>query len=407
MPLYDDPIDGVRLRPAALERWTGRLLERIGTPPDIADDVAEILIASDIRGIASHGTARLPQYVTLAETGTMDPAARPVKLRHRPALALFDAQNGWGHHAGRVAMDDTIERAFTLGAAMTVVRRSNHFGIAGWYAMRAAEGGLIGAAFTNTSPLVAPTRARIPMLGTNPIAVAAPAGKYGMLVLDMATSTIPRGRIEVAARRGERLLPSWAIGPDGLPAETPEAALKGALQPLGGVEATGGYKGYGLSLIVEVITGVLAGAAFGPNIIGLFSTDAPSDNGQAYLAIDPSAIDEPGAFEGRLELLIDQLTAAPLIPGAPGPVLYPGQPEAARTERSLRDGIVIDRQHWRSLQKLAKRFSVPLPKQLADPDAAGPAPSGASLAVPAAAAAATRPAIRPASRAATRPGSHA
>jgi LDH2 family malate/lactate/ureidoglycolate dehydrogenase len=289
---------------------------------------------------------------------------------------------------------------------MTVVRRSNHFGIAGWYAMRAAQGGLIGAAFTNTSPLVAPTRARIPMLGTNPIAIAAPAGKYGMLVLDMATSTIPRGRIEVAARRGERLLPSWAIGPDGLPAETPEAALEGALQPLGGVEATGGYKGYGLSLIVEVITGVLAGAAFGPNIIGLFSTDAPSDNGQAYLAIDPSAIDEPGAFEARLELLIDQLTAAPLIPGAPGPVLYPGQPEAERTERSLRDGIVIDRQHWQSLQKLARRFTVPLPKQLADPEAAGSAASsggggvaGKTEPAPAPSRPTTRPGTRPASRA--------
>ncbi|HVA87683.1 MAG TPA: Ldh family oxidoreductase, partial [Candidatus Saccharimonadales bacterium] len=238
MPLYDDPVDGVRLVPVALERWTGRLLERIGTPTDVAEDVAKILIASDVRGIASHGTARLPQYVTLAESGTMDPTARPVKERHRPALALFDARNGWGHHAGRVAMDDTIERALALGTAMTVVRHSNHFGIAGWYAMRAAEGGLIGAAFTNTSPLVAPTRARIPMLGTNPIAVAAPAGRHGMLVLDMATSTIPRGRIEVAARRGERLLPGWAIGPDGSPAETPEVALEGALQPLGGMEET-------------------------------------------------------------------------------------------------------------------------------------------------------------------------
>jgi len=364
MPLYDDPVDGVRLVPVALERWTGRLLERIGTPTDVAEDVAKILIASDVRGIASHGTARLPQYVTLAESGTMDPTARPVKERHRPALALFDARNGWGHHAGRVAMDDTIERALALGTAMTVVRHSNHFGIAGWYAMRAAEGGLIGAAFTNTSPLVAPTRARIPMLGTNPIAVAAPAGRHGMLVLDMATSTIPRGRIEVAARRGERLLPGWAIGPDGSPAETPEVALEGALQPLGGMEETAGYKGYGLGLIVEVLTGVLGGAAFGPNIIGLFSTEAPSDNGQAFLAIDPSAIDEKGAFEARLERLLDQLTAAPLIPGAPGPVLYPGQPEAERTERSLREGIVIDRQHWRNLQQLGARFAVPLPRPL-------------------------------------------
>jgi LDH2 family malate/lactate/ureidoglycolate dehydrogenase len=361
MPLYEDPPNGLRMAAEPLQRWTQALLERLETPADVAADVAEILIASDLRGIASHGTARLPQYVTLAETRTMDPTARPVKERGRPGIALFDARNGWGHHAGRVAMDDAIERAMTLGTAISVVRNSNHFGIAGWYSMRAAEGGLIGIALTNTSPLVAPTRARIPMLGTNPIAFAAPAGRFGILSLDMATSTIPRGRIEVAARRGESLSPQWAIGPDGAPAITPDEALAGALQPLGGTEENAGYKGYGLALLVEVLTGVLAGAAFGPNVIGLFSTEAKSDLGQWYLAIDPAAIGDPGAFESRLEQLLGQLTEAPLIPDAPGPVLWPGQPEAERLERSRRDGIVIDREHHANLLALGRRLDVPLP----------------------------------------------
>jgi LDH2 family malate/lactate/ureidoglycolate dehydrogenase len=358
----------------SLRRWTARLIGRLGTPPDVAADVAEVLVASDARGIASHGTARLPQYAKLAQAGVMDPAARPVRERGRPGLALFDARNGWGHHAGRVAMDDAIERAMTLGTAISVVRNSNHYGIAGWYAMRAAEGGLIGMSMTNTSPLVAPTRSRISMLGTNPIAFAAPAGKYGMLVLDMATSTIPRGRIEVAARRGETLLPGWAIGPDGSPATTPEVALQGALQPLGGTEETAGYKGYGLALIVEVLCGILAGAAYGPNIIGLFSTEGKSDLGQWYMAIDPAAIDEPGAFGARLEHLIGQLAAAPLIPNAPGPVLYPGQPEAERAERSLREGIVVDREHWTNMRELARRFDVALPDPMPRPPAAGQVP---------------------------------
>jgi len=374
VPLYDDPIDGVRVGAESLRRWTARLIGRLGTPPDVAADVAEVLVASDARGIASHGTARLPQYAKLAQAGVMDPAARPVRERGRPGLALFDARNGWGHHAGRVAMDDAIERAMTLGTAISVVRNSNHYGIAGWYAMRAAEGGLIGMSMTNTSPLVAPTRSRISMLGTNPIAFAAPAGKYGMLVLDMATSTIPRGRIEVAARRGETLLPGWAIGPDGSPATTPEVALQGALQPLGGTEETAGYKGYGLALIVEVLCGILAGAAYGPNIIGLFSTEGKSDLGQWYMAIDPAAIDEPGAFGARLEHLIGQLAAAPLIPNAPGPVLYPGQPEAERAERSLREGIVVDREHWTNMRELARRFDVALPDPMPRPPAAGQVP---------------------------------
>jgi LDH2 family malate/lactate/ureidoglycolate dehydrogenase len=377
MPLYDDPPNGLRMAVRPLQRWTQELIERLGTPTDVASDVAEILIASDARGIASHGTARLPQYVALAEAGTMDPRARPVKERGRPGIALFDARNGWGHHAGRVAIDDAIERAMTLGTAISVVRNSNHYGIAGWYAMRAAEGGLIGMSLTNTSPLVAPTRARIPMLGTNPIALAAPAGRFGVLSLDMATSTIPRGRIEVAARRGETLLPQWAIGPDGTPATTPGDALAGALQPLGGTEETAGYKGYGLALVVEVLTGILAGAAFGPNIIGLFSTEAKSDLGQWYMAIDPTAIGEPGAFEARLERLLEQLTEAPLIPGAPGPVLWPGQPEAERAERSMREGVVIDREHHANLLTLARRLDVPLPEPLPgipEPVVAGSAP---------------------------------
>jgi len=364
MPVYDDPIGGLRLDAGALQRWTTTLVERLGAPGDIAADVAELLIASDLRGIASHGTARLPQYVKLAEARVMDPAARPVLERGKPAFSLFDAHNGFGHHAGRIAIDHAIERARENGAAIAVVRNSNHYGIAGWYAMRAAESGMIGVSLTNTSPLVAPTRARVSMLGTNPIAVAAPAGKYDMLVLDMATSTIPRGRIEVAARRGEMLPIGWAIGPDGSPATTPDQALAGSLQPLGGEEATAGYKGYGLSLIVELLTGILSGAAFGPNIIGLFSTAGKSDLGQFYMAIDPGAIDDRGAFVARLEQLIDQLIGAPLIPNAPGAVLYPGQPEAERARKQQRNGIVIDREHYDSLLSLAERFGIALPDAL-------------------------------------------
>jgi len=361
MPFYPDPVDGFVIQADALRAWTDALVRRIGTPEDIAADVAEVLLAADLRGIASHGTARLPQYVRLVEAGVMDPAARPLKEIGKPAVARFDANNGWGHHAGRVATDDAIERARETGAAISVLRNTNHYGIAGWYAMRVAREGLIGLSLTNTSPVVAPTRARTSLLGTNPIAFAAPAGRFGMLVLDMATSTVPRGRIEVAERRGETLPAGWAIGPDGSPATAPRLALEGSLLPLGGKEETGGYKGYGLALVVEVLTGILGGAAFGPNIVGLFSTEGPSDLGQLFMAIDPGAIDKPAAFEARLERLLDQLTRAPLIPGAPGPVLYPGQPEAERAEKQARDGIVVDREHHGSLVELGQRYGVPFP----------------------------------------------
>jgi L-2-hydroxycarboxylate dehydrogenase (NAD+) len=361
VPVYADPTDGLAVPAGLLRAWTARLVEQLGTPSDIAADVAEVLVASDRRGIASHGTARLPNYVALIEAGVMDAMARPVVDGGRPALTRFDARNGWGHHAGRVALDAAIEATRDLGLAAATVRNTNHFGIAGWYALRAAAAGLIGISLSNTSPLVAPTRARQPLIGTNPIALAAPAGRFGSFCLDMATSTIPRGRIEVAARRGDLLPFGWAIDAEGRPATTPEAALGGALHPLGGEEATGGHKGYGLSLAVDLLTGVLSGAAFGPNIVGLFSTDGPSDLGQTFIVIDPAAVGAPGEFEARLEGYLGQLVAAPTAPDAPGRVLIPGEPEAEAERRSDDRGAMLDGIHAQRLVELGKRYGVPFP----------------------------------------------
>ena len=366
MPVYEDPVDAHLLDPVVLHAWTASIVRRLGTPGDIAEDVAEVLVASDRRGIASHGTARLTQYVALVEAGVMDPVARPVIVRERPALVLMSAQNGWGHHACRVAVDLAIERARVAGTATVVVRRSNHYGIAGWYALRAATQGFIGISLTNSSPLVAPTRSRQPLLGTNPIAVAAPAGRFGTFCLDMATSTVPRGRIEVAARRGWTLPVGWAIDADGNAATTADAALAGSLHPLGGEEATGGYKGYGLAMVVELLTGILGGAAFGPNVVSLFSThEGPADLGETFVVIDPAAIDDaPGGFESRLETLLGQLVAAPVTPEAPGPVLVHGAPEAEAERRADERGIAVDGEHFRSMVSLGERLGVPVPATL-------------------------------------------
>jgi LDH2 family malate/lactate/ureidoglycolate dehydrogenase len=286
-------------------------------------------------------------------------SARPTLDRGRGVVARFDAGNGWGHHAGRVAVDWAIQQARIHGAAMAVVRNSNHYGIAGWYALRAAAAGLIGVSLTNSSPLVAPTRALHPLLGTNPIAIAAPAGALGVFCLDMATSTVPRGRIEVAARRGERLPIGWAIGSDGRPTDSPESALEGALLPLGGLEHTGGYKGYGLALAVDVLTGVLADASFGPNIFGLFTTQGPSDLGHAFWVVDPEAVGDAGAFEARLEDYLRALMSSETAPNASGRVLIPGEPETEAERRADESGIVIDRKHYQGLESLGTRFGVP------------------------------------------------
>ena len=362
MPTYSDPEGGRLLAGDELQAWTAALLERFETPPDIAADVADVLVTADRRAIASHGTARLPQYVALIETGTMDPRARPELLRSKAAIALFDAHNGWGHHASRVAMDAAIEGARDAGSFTAVVRRSNHYGIAGWYALRAADAGLIGVSMTNSSPLVAATRGVDSLLGTNPLAVAAPAGRHGSFCLDMATSTITRGRIEVANRRGETLQPGWAVDADGRPTTDPAVALEGALLPLGGAEETGGHKGYGLTLLVDILTGVLGGGTAAPDIVPLFSTeDGKSDLGQSFVAIDPDAIDEPGAFIARMETEFDLLTEGRTSPGAPGRILIPGEPETQAERRSAERGVAMDVEHHASLVELATRAGLPFP----------------------------------------------
>ena len=362
MSTYADPHEGRTIPAEALRNWTADLLEHFRTPPDIAADVAEILVASDRRAIASHGTARLPQYIGLVEAGGMDPAARPELLRSKAAIALLDAHNGWGHHASRVAVDVAIEGAREAGSFTAIVRGSNHYGIAGWYALRAADAGLIGISMTNTSPLVAATRGIDPVLGTNPIAMAAPAGRRDHFCLDMATSTITRGRIEVAVRRGEALQPGWAVDLHGRPTTEPAEALEGVLLPLGGVEETGGHKGYGLTLLVDILTGVLGGGTAAPSILPLFSTHhGKSDLGQAFMAIDPDALDEPGAFEARLEAELDLITKGPTAPGAPGPILVPGEPEAKAERRTAERGVVMDPEHYADLLELSSRVGVPFP----------------------------------------------
>ena len=199
-------------------------------------------------------------------------------------------------------------------------------------------------------------------MGTNPIAVAAPAGARDHFCLDMATSTITRGRIEVAARRGETLQPGWALDAEGRPTTDPEAAFEGVLLPLGGLEETGGHKGYGLTLLVDILTGVLSGGTAAPHIAPLFSTHAgASDLGQLFIVIDPDAVDEAGAFEARLEAELDLFTQARTAPDAPGRVLVPGEPEAEAERRSEERGVVIDAEHHASLLALAEQAAVPFP----------------------------------------------
>ena len=357
----DFPEAGVALDHRSLRGWCYTIIEELGTPAEIAADVADVLVAADLRGVASHGTFRLPVYVRLAEAGVVHVAARPTRVGGTAVVSLWDGHDGWGAHAGRVLVDDAIDRAAELGLAGSLVRHASHFGIAGWYAMRAAARGMIGLVMTNTSPLVAPTRGKGQVLGTNPIALAAPSAQHGTFVLDMATSAVTWGRVLVAGRRGTRLPDQVAVDGDGRPSADPETVLQeGALMPLGGAEATAGYKGFGLALMVDILTGVLAGANFGSRVVPFSTTRGPSDLGQLFIAIDPATIGAEG-FEARMDALLQDVMDAPAAADKSQRIVVPGQPEVERERLQRRIGVVLDDLDHAALTDLGERRGIPFP----------------------------------------------
>ncbi|HWE62302.1 MAG TPA: Ldh family oxidoreductase [Chloroflexota bacterium] len=329
-----------RIAEADLIRYTAAILAQRDTPEDYARITAEVLVASDVRGIESHGVARLEQYVAAIDAGILDPRAAPEIVRQSAATALVDAHNGLGQVVGVAAMRLAIQKALSADVGVVSVQHSFHYGIAGYYAMMALEHNLIGMSLTNSSPLVAPTGSRAALLGTNPIAFAAPTGGPLPFVLDMATSTVPRGRIEVAARKGIPLSAGWAMDAEGRPTLDAQAAMGGALLPLGGALESSGYKGYGLAAMVDILTGVLSGSLYGPLIARLWEVERPSDLGQFFMALNPAAFGPLEQFQRRLQHLQQLLAEAPLAAGATE-VLQAGEKEARATAYNRREGVPI------------------------------------------------------------------
>ncbi len=351
----------VRVDEHALRSYTAAILRGAGMTADGAQTAATVLVLSDVRGIESHGVARLPQYVKLIDAGVLDPAVAPAIERESATTALVDARNGMGHVAGDYAMRLAIDKALAHDVGVVTVRNSNHYGIAGYYAMLALERDLIGISLTNSSPLVAPTGGRRPMIGTNPIAVAVPTGDGSPFVLDMATSTVPVGRLEVYARKGLPLLPGWAVDEAGNETLDAERGRAGALLPLGGTLETGGYKGYGLGVLVDLLTGALSGGRYGSMIGGLWDATMPSDLGHFFLALDPAAFGPREAFYERARDLLDRLRAAERAPGVKE-ILVAGDRERRATQDARAKGVRLYHTVATALTELGARFALdPLP----------------------------------------------
>jgi L-2-hydroxycarboxylate dehydrogenase (NAD+) len=347
----------------ALRTLAASILRAVGLAPTDAETAARVLVASDMRGIASHGVARLDWYVTMIDEGTIDPRATADVVRESASTAVLDAHNGMGHPAGVRAMEMAIGKAAEHDLGIVTVRHSNHYGIAGYYAMMALEHDQIGISLTNSHPCVVPTGGRVAQIGTNPIAFAAPVEGMPAFVLDMATAVVPRGRLEVAARRRQSLAEGWAVDKHGRPTVSPEEGLEGGLLPLGGPSITSGYKGYGLGAVVEILSAVLPGSLYGPLIHGMWD-GGPSDLGQFFMAVNIAAFDDPLAYKRRMADFLQHVKASPRA-DPDTEILVAGEKEYRASERSKIHGVSLDRTVAQALAGHAERHHVDLP--YADP----------------------------------------
>lgn len=339
--MADKVNESMLVKTSEVFQFVKRCMVAAGAKDGHAIDLATLLVAADTRGHFSHGINRLGMYVGDILDGTTSKDATPEIVKETVATALVDANNVLGPVAGKFCTDLAIKKAKEAGIGWVSCRGSNHYGIAGWYSMRASAAGLIGMSFTNTSPLQVPTRAIKPTLGTNPISVAAPSTGDDF-VLDMATSTAAVGKVEMEDRKGNPIPKGWGVDNAGKETLDPKKVLTdGGLLSLGGVESSGGYKGYGLAMMVEIFCGILSGAAYGPHIRSWLNKDKddlrPSNLGQCFVAIDPSAF-----ADGFQDRMTDMMTYCRNLEPAEGEkeVLVAGDPERQNLKKVENDGGV-------------------------------------------------------------------
>jgi len=332
-----------RVREADLLAFVERALTTVGVDQAQARIVADVLVAADRRGIESHGVARLRWfYVDRIRNGRIAARPRYEVVRERDASFLMDAGNGLGHPASHHAMTRTIEKAKSNGIAFSAVRNSNHYGIAGYYAMMALEHDMIGICTTDSAHFAVPTFGRTKMQGTNPFAFAVPAGEEPPFVLDFATTTVTYGKLEVYERKALALKPGWAVDGDGNPTTDPGARHWGSLLPLGGFGIeNGGHKGYGLGALSEILTGVLAAGWFGAALTLTESPDAPSGiTSHFFGAIRIDALRDADDFKREMDRELRTFKTSAPVPGQDR-VYVAGEIEHENEIAFKRDGIPL------------------------------------------------------------------
>ena len=325
----------------------------LGVKEEFAKLAADVVVQSDITGVGTHGLARLPMYVRRLLQKTVNPTPNIIQINDSENLISLDGDNGPGNVVGPIAINKCIETAKKHGFAVVSIRNSNHYGVGNYYAWKFAEADLIGVTMTNSTPNVAPTGGRIPMLGTNPLTVGIPAGKCYPIVLDMATSVVAFGKIQKAADACEKIPFGWAVDSEGKPTEDANEALQGSLLPIGG------YKGYGLAMVIDVLSAVVSQSAYGLDIGDKFDPNCTDQEkvGHFMLAIDVSKILDLNIFKKAMDEYINTMKNSEKAVGV-DTIYVPGELEFLKAEKAMQIGIPVPELIQAKMIKIAKDVGI-------------------------------------------------
>lgn len=332
----------VSVSASSLREQLTSILAAWGMQDDHIKMACDVMIDTDLRGIDSHGMGMLPAYNNWRKAGLINVAGNIQRVTDLPSLSLIDGGQSMGHAVGVISMELAIEKASTTGIGMVTAKGSNHYGAAGYYAKMAVETGFLGVSMTGTpGAAMVPTFGKKKILGTNPIAFAAPARRNPPFILDMATSTVALGKLAIAQRLGLPVPEGWALDIEGQPTTDPAIGRETRnLTPLGGTRELGSHKGYGLAAMVDIFSSTLSGASIhqvgnkadAPNVIG--------DIGHFFMAIDPKALRGDDSFPDEVDDLIDALHKTPPIEEGIS-VLVAGDPEITAFEERSKNGIPL------------------------------------------------------------------
>lgn len=343
---------------ARLRKFAFDVFVRAGAPERAAGIVADSLIQADLRGVDSHGVVRLAIYMKRVEKKLLNPSADVEIISENDAITLIDGHNNFGAVVGSKALRIALQKSEDCGVTAVGVRGSNHFGIGAYYALQAIKQDKILLVLSNASQTMPPTGGIRPFIGTNPLTVGVPSGVEMPFLLDMATSVVARGKIIVAAEKKENIPDGWAIDKGGMPTTDPEKALLGSVLPLGGA------KGYGISMFIDILSGVLTGAGFGKYINNMYENwNDPQNVGHMFIAVDIDHFIPLSVFKNRMDTYIREIKSEPTAPGFKE-ILIPGELEYRRTIERKQSGIELPSSVAEALLEIGSKYSVDIREAL-------------------------------------------